>query len=75
MKNLLNFIFALVFALIKILSTKGRKSLVAENLILRQELHVMTRGSVRSPQLTIQDKLVYGVLTNFISKSRLSKLV
>jgi transposase InsO family protein len=50
------------------------KSIAAENLILRQQLIVMSRSRKRSPKLTASDRTIFATLSQIISRRRLSKL-
>lgn len=64
----------LVSALIATLMPRGTRSLVAENLLLQQQLLVLSRQRKRSPPLTGMDRIIFGALTAYISPKRLQRL-
>ena len=47
---------------------------MAESLLLKQQLVVLNRGNQRSPKLQTTDRIILGLLTNFIPASRINKL-
>src|SRR5262245_23523909 len=49
----------------------GIRAVIAENLILRQQLLVLRRGRRRAPNLTLGDRLVCAVGSLFVSPGRL----
>lgn len=64
----------LVIKLAGLIRPGGTKSLIAENLLLRQQLIVATRGQYRCPSLNTQDRLIMGLLSFIVNKSRINKL-
>lgn len=52
----------------------GRRRLIAENLVLKQQLLVMNLGKKRSPNLKTVDRMVLGVLVPWLRKSRLDRV-
>lgn len=64
----------LVSALITTLTPGGTRSLMAENLLLRQQLLVLGRQRKRSPPLTGMDRLVFGALAACITPKRLQRV-
>ena len=60
--------------LAKLIRPGGVKTVVAENLLLKQQLMTLTRQRTRSPGLTIFDRFMFGYLAFFISKERLQKI-
>ena len=71
-------IFWLLAALIEVIwrvnKPGGGKALVAECLILRQQLQVVRRKQFRAPAMSGLDRLVFAITTRFISARRLPRL-
>lgn len=67
------FIYCVV-TLIKLLRPGGIKTVMAENLAMRQQLITVDRGRSRAPRLSTQDRFLFGLLTFFIGERRLNKI-
>ena len=52
----------------------GIKTVITEDLLLKQQLMVLARQRSRAPRLTSFDRVLFGYLTFFISKARLQKI-
>lgn len=74
MKGLLLILIHLVVMLFRLAKPSGSRALVAENLILKQQLLVLRRGRSRAPNLSALERPVLGLCALFISSSRLSKV-
>ncbi len=74
MINLLQLMFMLITALLKIKKQGGTKALVAENICLRQQLIILNKNRQRSPNLTHLDRLVFAISAELINAKRLSRL-
>lgn len=74
MKNIVFLIFHIFVALVKIMRPGGAKSLIAENIALRQQLMASMRSRKRSPNLGTTDRVIFGFLGSLISQNRLKKL-
>ncbi len=74
MRPILYLIFMLIELLWKLSKRGGSRALVAECLILRQQLQVVRRKRIRAPKLTGFDRVVFAVASLFISSKRLPKL-
>ena len=61
--------------LAKLIRPGGIKAVMAENLLLKQQLITLTRQRKRAPRLTSFDRVLFGYLIFFISKKRLQKIV
>ena len=73
MKNLF-FVFAHILATIaKVLTPGGTKSLVSENLLLKQQLLIINRSRLRAPNRTPHDRLLFGFLATLLGPRRLRK--
>jgi hypothetical protein len=54
-----------------LLGTRGTRAVVAENLILKQQLLVLQRSRRRAPNLRPSDRLLLGFLSRFLEPRRL----
>jgi len=71
MKHLLWLILRVVAGLNTLLGSRGIRALLAENLLLRQQLLVMRRSRPRAPKLRAAERLVFGFCSQFLSRRRL----
>ncbi len=60
----------LLVLLVKSLKPGGIKSVIAENLLLKQQLIVMGRSRRKEPNLEVSDRFFFGYLSLFISAHR-----
>ena len=74
MMHMIQLFFTLLYTLIKICRPGGVKSLVSENLCLRQQLIVLTKDKRRAPNLSNWDRLILGVCASCINPKRLKRL-
>lgn len=63
--------FDLLTTLAKLIRPGGARSVVAENLLLKQQLIIHSRSRQRAPNLTTQDRTVLGFLSLFLRPRRL----
>jgi transposase InsO family protein len=63
----------LLLAIAKLVGGGGARALVAENLLLKQQLIVLNRGRCRAPRIRSIQKLLLGFLSSFIRPRRLAK--
>ncbi len=61
----------LVRSLLNLIRPGGAKSLVAENILLRHQLAVLTRSRVRSPRLRIPDRFLLALVSLGLNRRRL----
>ena len=59
---------------IRLLLPGGLQKIASENIALRKQLTVMSRGVKRSPKLTTSERIVFGMLTSMISPNRLARI-
>ena len=74
MRGLLHLLLPLLSTLFKLLRPGGVKALVAENLLLKQQLITLSQGRKRAPNLRPMERLLMALSTLFISKRRLSQV-
>ena len=55
----------------KLLRPGGAKSLVAENILLKQQLLILRRSRRRTPNLRVVDRVLFGFCSQFLSPRRL----
>ena len=58
----------------KLCGPGGVRALIAENLLLKQQLIVLRRRRQRAPNLTVSDRVVCGVASLFLNPTRLRKV-
>ena len=61
----------ILVVLAKMLRPGGIKAVIAENLLLKQQLNVLGRSRRKAPNLTTNDRFILGRLSLFISTRRL----
>jgi len=74
MKRWLQLMIMTITTLLTLMSKGGIRKLASENILLRQQLIVLSRNKKRSPKLTLSDKLLFGWLAIFINPNRLKKI-
>ena len=74
MQHCFVFFFLFLLALLFVLKPGGSKALIAENILLRNQLIIINRGRKRSPNLTPWSRLNYAFLASLINPNRLSKV-
>ena len=74
MKDIAFIIVDLVTTVAKLLCPGGTRSVVTENLLLKQQLLVLCRARRRSPRLTGLDRFVFGFGSLFLTPSRIRKI-
>jgi transposase InsO family protein len=63
--------FDLLTTLAKLMGPRGVRSVVAENLMLKQQLIIHSRSRQRAPNLTTKDRIYLGFLSLFLNPRRL----
>ncbi len=74
MGTALSLIAALGTAVFKLFGPGGAKGLVAENLLLRQQLLIVSRTRKRAPNLTPLDRLLLGLGSLFVRAKRIARV-
>ena len=67
MKDVVYLLFDLVTALAKLLRPGGRRTVIAENALLKQQLIIQTTSRHRAFNLTNQDRALLGLLSLFLN--------
>jgi putative transposase len=73
MKDAIFLIFHLLSLLAKLLRPGGSRAIIAENLLLKQQLIVHSRSRQRAPNLSVQDRTLFGFWTLFLSPRRIAR--
>jgi hypothetical protein len=74
MKDFLLVLLDLAVMTAKLCGRGGVRAVIAENLVLKQQLIVLRRGRRRVPNLTLSDRLLCGLGSLFLSSGRIRKL-
>ena len=74
MKDLLLTLLHLAVMTAKLCGPGGVRAVIAENLVLKQQLIVLRRARQRAPNLTLRDRLLYGFWSLFLSPGRIRKV-
>ena len=74
MKDLLLTLLHLAVMTAKLCGPGGVRAVIAENLLLKQQLIVLRRGRQRAPNLTLSDRLLCGFGSLFLSPGRIRKV-
>ena len=73
MKDLLLVLLHLAVVTAKLCGSGGVRAVIAENLLLKQQLIVLRRARKRAPNLTSSDRLLCGFWSIFLSAGRIGK--
>src|SRR5215510_6598215 len=75
MRNLLLTLLHLAIVAARLCGRGGVRAVIAENLLLKQQLIVLRRARRRAPNLTRSDRLLCGFGSLFLCKGRIQKVV
>ena len=74
MKELLHALLQLAVLSARLCGPGGVRGVIAENLLLKQQLLVLRRGRRRAPNLTLSNRLICAVGSLFLSPGRIHKI-
>lgn len=74
MKSTILLVLHLLSALAKLVRPGGHRTVIAENLLLKQQLLIHSRARHRSPNLNIQERTILGFLSLFLSPRRILRV-
>jgi putative transposase len=74
MKEILLTLLHLAVTTAKLCGPSGARGMIAENLLLKQQLIVLRRARQRAPNLTLSDRLICGLGSLFLSPGRIRKV-
>ena len=73
MKDLIYLLLHLLTTLAKLIRPGGNRSVIAENLLLKQQLIIHSRSRQRAPNLTTKDRALLGFMSLFLSPRRMAR--
>jgi transposase InsO family protein len=73
MRDVIFLLLHLITTLAKLIQPGGSRAVVAENLILKQQLIIHSRSRQRAPNLTTQDRTLLGFLSLFLNPRRIAR--
>jgi len=73
MKNVIYLLWYPLSALAKLAIPGGGRSVIAENLLLSQQLIIHSRSRQRAPNLTTADRIFLGFISVFIHPRRMAR--
>ena len=71
MKDVIYLLFDLLTTVAKLLRPGGNRTVIAENLLLKQQLITHSRSRHRAPNLTTQDRAILGFWSLFLNPKRI----
>jgi putative transposase len=74
MKDILFTLLHLAVVTAKLCGRGGVRAVIAENLLLKQQLIILRRARQRAPNLTLSDRLLCGFSSLFLSPGRIRKV-
>ena len=74
MRDLLLLAVQLIVTLARLARPGGVRSVIAESLLIKQQLIISRRTTKRAPPLTAVDRFVLGLATFFVNPRRITKL-
>ena len=73
MKDLIYLLLHLLTTLAKMIKPGGGRAVMAENLLLKQQLIIHSRSRQRAPNLTTHDRVLLGFWTLFMNPGRIAR--
>ena len=73
MRDVIYLLFQLLTTLAKLLRPGGSRTVIAENLILKQQLIIHRRSRQRAPNLSTQDRALLGFWSLFLNPRRIAR--
>jgi hypothetical protein len=73
MKDLIYLLLHLLTTLAKMIKPGGGRAVMAEDLLLKQQLITHSRSRQRTPNLTTQDRTILGLLSLFLNPRRITR--
>jgi len=73
MKDVIYLLFHLLATIAKLLRPGGGRSVIAENLLLKQQLIIHSRSRQRAPNLNTRDRALLGFMSLFLAPRRIAR--
>ena len=74
MRDVVYLLFQLLATIAKLLRPGGNRTVIAENLLLKQQLIIHSRSRHRAPNLTTRDRTLLGFLSLFLHPRRIARI-
>ena len=74
MINLFQLLYTIFNLIFKAVKPGGIRSIIAEDVCLRQQLIILSRNKKRCPNLSNSDRLIFGFFSQYINSIRLPRL-
>ena len=74
MRNLLILVIHLITTVIRLAKPGGLRAVVAESVLAKHQLLIVSRSRQRSPNLRIRDRLIAGLCSLWIKPSRFQRV-
>ena len=74
MRDLLALLLHFLTTLARLLGPGGTRAVIAETLLIKHQLVILSRSRQRAPNLTAVDRIVMGLCTMFMTPSRIRKV-
>ena len=71
MKDVIYLLFHLLTTVAKLLQPGGSRTVIAENLLLKQQLIIHSKSRQRAPNLSTQDRTLLGFWSLFLNPRRI----
>ena len=75
MRDVIYLLFHLLTTLAKLIQPGGSRTVIAENLLLKQQLIIHSRARERAPNLSIQDRTLLGFWSLFLNPQRIAQQI
>ena len=73
MRDVIYLLFHLLITLAKLIQPGGSRTVIAENLLLKQQLIIHSRSRHRAPNLSTQDRALLGFWSLFLNPKRIAR--
>ena len=73
MRDVIYLLFHMLTTLAKLIRPGGRRTVIAENLLLKQQLIIHSRSRLRAPNLSTQDRTLLGFWSLFLNPRRIAR--
>ena len=74
MRDVVYLLFGLLTTIATLLRPGGSRTVIAENLLLKQQLIIHSRSRLRAPNLTTRDRTLLGFLSLFLHHRRITRI-
>ena len=72
MKDVIYLLLHLLTTIAKLIQPGGSRAVIAENLLLKQQLFIHSRSRKRAPNLTARDRALLGLISLWLNPRRMA---